>query len=121
MANVSFVLLYVADVARSQAFYADVLERPAIEASPGFAMFEAAAGVRLGLWRAAGVEPQATAPGGGEICITADSEAAVEATAAAWRAKGVAIALAPKRMDFGFTFVGLDPDGHRLRVLAPAD
>ena len=23
-------------------------------------------------------------------------------------------------MDFGRTFVGLDPDGHRLRVFAPA-
>jgi hypothetical protein len=22
-------------------------------------------------------------------------------------------------MDFGFTFVALDPDGHRLRVFAP--
>ena len=121
MANVSFVLLYVADVARSQDFYAGILEKPAIEASPGFAMFEAAPGVRLGLWRADEVEPQATATGGGEICITVDSEAAVEATAAAWRGKGVALALAPKRLDFGFTFVALDPDGHRLRVFAPAD
>jgi len=23
-------------------------------------------------------------------------------------------------MDFGFTFVALDPDGHRLRVFAPS-
>ena len=120
MANVSFVLLYVADIASSQKFYADILEKPAIEASPGFTMFEAAAGTRLGLWRADEVEPRATAAGGGEICITVDSEGAVEAKAADWRAKGVALALAPKRMDFGFTFVALDPDGHRLRVFAPA-
>ena len=26
---------------------------------------------------------------------------------------------APTAMDFGFTFVALDPDGHRLRVFAP--
>jgi len=24
-------------------------------------------------------------------------------------------------MDFGYTFVALDPDGHRLRVLVPAE
>jgi len=24
-------------------------------------------------------------------------------------------------MDFGHTFVALDPDGHRLRVMVPAD
>jgi hypothetical protein len=24
-------------------------------------------------------------------------------------------------MDFGYTFVALDPDGHRLRVYAPAE
>jgi hypothetical protein len=26
----------------------------------------------------------------------------------------------PTKMDFGTTFVALDPDGHRLRVFAPA-
>jgi hypothetical protein len=29
------------------------------------------------------------------------------------------IAQAPTAMDFGMTFVALDPDGHRLRVFAP--
>jgi predicted enzyme related to lactoylglutathione lyase len=30
------------------------------------------------------------------------------------------VAQPPTRMDFGFTFLALDPDGHRLRVFAPA-
>jgi len=36
------------------------------------------------------------------------------------RAKGLAIVQPPENLDFGRTFVALDPDGHRLRILAPA-
>jgi len=118
MSDLSFVILYVSDVARAQKFYADLLGKPALEASPGFAMFPAAPGVMLGLWRADEVQPQATAPGGAEFCLTVENQAVVEAAAEAWRAKGVVIAQDPTRMDFGYTFVGLDPDGHRLRVFA---
>jgi hypothetical protein len=45
--------------------------------------------------------------------------AAVEATYTAWKKPGPTIAQVPTRMDFGTTFVALDPDGHRLRLLAP--
>jgi len=120
MSDFTFVILYVADVARSQAFYADILAKPAVEASPGFAMFEAAPGVMLGLWRADEVKPQANRPGGAELCITVDSEAGVDAFAAQWPRKGVEIVQSPTRLDFGYTCVGIDPDGHRLRVFAPA-
>ena len=51
MANLNFVLLYVEDVAASEAFYAKVFGRAAIESSPSFAMIPAATGVMLGLWR----------------------------------------------------------------------
>lgn len=36
-----------------------------------------------------------------------------------WAESGVSIAQAPTRLDFGYTFVALDPDGHRLRVFCP--
>ena len=42
------------------------------------------------------------------------------ARARAAQKRGIEILQKPTRMDFGFTFVGLDPDGHRLRVFAPA-
>jgi predicted enzyme related to lactoylglutathione lyase len=119
MSNVNFVILYVADVAKSGAFYESVLGRPALESSPGFAMFEAGPALRLGLWRADEVEPTANAPGGAELAIAVRSDADVDAAAAAWRDKGVHIVLAPMKMDFGYTFVGVDLDGHRLRVFAP--
>ena len=67
MRNVGFILVYVENVAASEAFYASILGRPAIESSTTFAMLSAAPGLMLGLWRRDGVKPPASVPGGGEI------------------------------------------------------
>jgi predicted enzyme related to lactoylglutathione lyase len=119
MSDVSFILVYVDDVAASEAFYASILGRGAIESSPTFAMLPAAPGLMLGLWKRDGVKPPA-ANASGEIAITAANDAEVDALFAQWRARGVAIAQAPMTMEFGYTFVALDPGGRRLRVFAPA-
>jgi catechol 2,3-dioxygenase-like lactoylglutathione lyase family enzyme len=120
MRNVGFILVYVENVAASEAFYASILGRPAIESSPTFAMLPAAPGLILGLWRRDGVKPPATSGGGGEIAFPVENPAAVDIAFAEWRGRGVEIAQTPTQMDFGYTFVGLDPDGQRLRVFAPA-
>jgi catechol 2,3-dioxygenase-like lactoylglutathione lyase family enzyme len=120
MPNVGFLLVYVDNVAASEAFYASILGRPAVESSQTFAMLPAAPSLMLGLWRRDGVKPAATAAGGGEIAFPVDGPSTVDALFAEWRARGVAIAQAPTNMDFGYTFVALDPDGHRLRVFAPS-
>ncbi len=119
MSDVTFLLVYVKDVAVSQSFYASILGRGAIESSPTFAMLPAAPNLMLGLWKRDGVEPPASAAGGGEIAFTAPSAAEVDALYEKWRGRGVPIAQAPTMMDFGYTFVALDPDGGRLRVFAP--
>ena len=119
MSDVSYIVLYVDDVARSEAFNASILGRGAVESSPTFAMLPAAPNLMLGLWRRGGVAPRTTSAGGSEIAFTAASDAEVDRLCADWRARGVAISLPPTRMDFGYTFVGLDPDGTRLRVFAP--
>jgi catechol 2,3-dioxygenase-like lactoylglutathione lyase family enzyme len=120
MTDVSFILLYVDDVAASEAFYAANLGLKASESSPTFAMLPAAPGLTLGLWRRDGVEPPPGKPGGSEIAFPVASEGAVETLCAEWRGKGARVAQEPTRMDFGYTCVVLDPDGHRLRVFAPA-
>ena len=120
MSDISFVILYVDSPAKSAAFYADLLGRPAIEASPTFAMFSMKSGVMLGLWSRHTVEPAATGMGGGELCFAVADDAAVRAAYADWGKRGLRVAQAPVALDFGFTFVALDPDGHRLRVFAPA-
>ena len=119
MTDPNFVLLHVTSPAASAAFYADLLGKPAVEASPTFAMFALDSGVMLGLWAAHTVQPAATPPCGSELAFAVDGTERVQALHATWRAKGLPIAQQPTAMDFGDTFVALDPDGHRLRVFAP--
>ena len=78
-------------------------------------------GLMLGLWQREGVKPPAGAGGGTEIAVAAANDAEVDELHSQWRARGVAIALPPTKMDFGYTFVATDPDGHRLRVFAPSE
>ena len=121
MPDPNFVILYVASPAKSAAFYGDLLGKKPVEASPTFAMFALDSGVMLGFWSRETVEPTvAAAPGGSEVAFTVSDSDAVRATHADWRRRGLAVAQEPTAMDFGFTFVALDPDGHRLRVFAPA-
>jgi catechol 2,3-dioxygenase-like lactoylglutathione lyase family enzyme len=116
----SFVLLYVTSPLESAAFYARVLGREASELSPTFAMFHLPNGLTLGLWARDTVAPSAGAGGAqGELAAPLPSEAAVDALYARLVALQVPIAQAPVRLDFGYTFVACDPDGHRLRAFAP--
>lgn len=120
MPDFNFVLLYVDDPPASAGFYADLLGRPPAETSPTFAMLPLRDGVMLGLWSRRTVEPApGTETAGSEIAFIAADSAAVCAMHDDWRKRGIAIAQAPTQMDFGHTFVALDPDGHRLRVFAP--
>jgi catechol 2,3-dioxygenase-like lactoylglutathione lyase family enzyme len=117
----NFLILYVDSPAASGAFYGGLLGREPVEASPTFVLFALDGGLMLGLWSRHTVEPAAAAAGGGgELAFTVETSDAVDATHADWQARGLAIAQAPAAMDFGRTFVALDPDGHRLRVFAPA-
>lgn len=119
MLDPNFVILYVDNPSLSAAFYTDLLKRPPIETSPTFVMFALASGVMLGLWARHTVVPAAQASGGSELAFTVESNATVNALHAEWRKRGLSIAQTPVAMDFGTTFVALDPDGHRLRVFAP--
>ena len=120
MPDFSFVLLYVDNPPASAKFYANLLDRPPLETSPTFAMLPLAEKIMLGLWSKHTVEPGATPPGGHEVAFTVADADAVRVTFADWKARGLQIEQAPTAMDFGHTFVALDPDGHRLRVFAPA-
>lgn len=120
MSDPSYVLLYVKSPSASVRFYTDILGKNPVEDSPTFALFVLDSGVKLGLWKADTVEPAATSVGGSEIAFAVDGEEAVRAQHRLWKTKGLSMVQAPTPMDFGYTFVALDPDGHRLRVFAPA-
>jgi predicted enzyme related to lactoylglutathione lyase len=118
MKDMNFILLYVDNPAASAAFYANLLDKQPLDASPTFAMFGLDSGVMLGLWAKHNVEPVATPVGGSELGFSVADEGTVDAHHEAWKKQGLRIAQQPVEMDFGYTFVALDPDGHRLRVYA---
>lgn len=120
MQDTLFTLFHVADPESSARFYAGLLERPAAEASPTFAMFGLGPGGMLGLWKRDAVAPASGgAPGASELAFAVTSREAVDARHARWQALGCTVLQAPTLMDFGYTFTVQDPDGHRVRVFAP--
>lgn len=114
------LILYVHSPAESVLFYRSLLGREPVEQSPNFAMFMLNDKTMLGLWAAHDVQPASGQRGGGaEIGITVGSDAEVTAAVAAWKASGWPVLQGPTTMDFGFTAVTADPDGHRVRVFRP--
>jgi catechol 2,3-dioxygenase-like lactoylglutathione lyase family enzyme len=117
----TYTILYVADVDRSVAFYRDVFGAEPVEHQTGFGMFVLGPGRAWGLWQRETVKPATSdVVGGAEYCLPVGSREELDALADAWRERGIPIEQEPMEMDFGYTFVGLDPDGHRLRPMAPA-
>lgn len=119
MTDTNTILFYVTNPTASARFYAAMLGCEPVERSPTFVLFVLPSGLALGLWDKAGVKPvPATSGGGCEIGFKVKSSDAVDAAHADWRVKGATIALPPTDLDFGRSFVAIDPDGHRLRVYA---
>ena len=113
-ANLGFVLLFVTNPQKSGLFYQELFDMKSIEESPTFVMFALINGVMLGLWSKYTAEPRVEAPAGAlEVCFPADD---VDALYEAWSKKHLTISQKPTDMDFGRTFVVLDPDGHRIRI-----
>lgn len=114
------LILYVNSPAESVLFYRALLGRDAVEQSPNFAMFMLNDKTMLGLWAAHDVQPASGQRGGGaEIGITVATDAEVDAAVSSWRAAGWPVLQTPAAMDFGYTAVTADPDGHRVRVFRP--
>ena len=117
MAHPDFFILYVDHPPRSATFYADLFGTAPVECSPTFALFVLDSGVKFGLWSKHTVEPATTLiGGGGEVAFSVADRGTVDALYAEWTQRGLRVAQVPVEMDFGYTFVVLDPDGHRLRV-----
>lgn len=114
-------LLYVEDPAKSAAFYADLLGKPAKTLSPFFAVVTLQDGVELAFWARAKAPAQWNSTGeSGELCLIVKDEAALRDLHAGWAGKGVTVLQAPEKMYFGgFNCVVEDLDGHRIRLSTP--
>lgn len=122
MSSSNTILFYVRDAVASVAFHSRLLGIDPVEASPGFGLFVLPGGLAFGVWSASGVEPAPTgAVGGSELGFKLGTAAEVDATHAIWKDRGAEILQPPTDLDFGRSFVALDPDGHRLRVYAMAE
>ena len=115
----SSVILYVGDVEASAAFYRTALEREPVETYPDFTVFALTDDVTLGLQARAEIDPAAEGgPGSTELSMSYASRQEVDQIYAAWKELGFTMVLEPTVVEFGYTFVAADPDGHRLRVCA---
>ena len=113
-ANLGFLILFVTNPQKSSIFYQELFEIKPIEESPTFVMFALKNGVMLALWSKYTAEPRIEAPPGStEVCFPTDN---VDALYEAWSKKQLVTAQKPTDMDFGRTFLILDPDGHRIRI-----
>ncbi|CAI0866002.1 TPA: VOC family protein [Serratia fonticola] len=117
MTTPSMTMIYVDSPEKSAEFYRQLLGTEPVEQSPTFALFIFNNGFKLGMWSKHTVEPApATTGGGTEICFMCEQPQQVDALYQQWRDKGLTIVQSPVDLDFGYTFVAADPDGHRLRV-----
>jgi len=119
MTHPDFTILFVDNPLKSADFYQSLFGKDPVERSPTFALFVLSTGMKLGLWSRHTAEPLViAAPGSCEICLRLEAAADVDKTYAEWTARGLTVLQTPVEMDFGYTFVVADPDGHRLRVYA---
>jgi len=118
MMEPKWFVLHVEDIDRSAALYTDLLGITPMRPSPTFASFPLSSGAFFELkQRSASDPPAEAASGDAETCFPATSREEVERICADWRGRGLRIALEPSDKILGYTFVALDPDGHRLRVI----
>ncbi len=111
------IVLYVDKLAIASQFYQDLLGIKPEEASVTFHSFKLSNGMRLALKaKYSVVPPTEEKSGNGELAFTLNSDKKVDELFAKWQAKKISIIFPPTQMPFGYTFVAIDPDGHRLRV-----
>jgi predicted enzyme related to lactoylglutathione lyase len=121
MTDPNFIILYVESPLKSAAFYEDLFGKAPISSHPTFVLFSLDSGVKFGLWSKYTAEPAVAHFTGisGEIAFSVADNNKVDSTYMDWTSRGLRVAQKPTTMDFGYTFVLLDPDGHRLRMFCP--
>jgi predicted enzyme related to lactoylglutathione lyase len=114
----SAVVLYVNTLEISNPFYQDLLGIKLEVASPTFSSFKLSNGMGLGLTAKHAVEAPVYENGSGELAFTCDTNEAVDALFVAWQKKEISMVHPPILLPYGYTFLALDPDGNRLRVVS---
>ncbi|EHL29761.1 VOC family protein [Legionella drancourtii] len=115
----STIVLYVDNLAVSSKFYQDLLGIRPEEASPTFHTFTLSNGMNFALKVKHMIEtPSEGKNGNNELAFTLDNNQKVDELFTEWQDKEINIILPPSIVPYGYTFVALDPDGNRLRVVS---
>ncbi|MBW3695322.1 glyoxalase [Vibrio sp. T187] len=117
MLTLDSIVLYVDNVQVSQTFYTETFNCTAQVLSPTFVALDFATNVKITLKQTSDLAPISNITGGGtELSIPVPDKASFDKLYRDWTEQGVQFAQSPEEMIFGFNFVALDPDGHRIRV-----
>jgi predicted enzyme related to lactoylglutathione lyase len=112
--SLNLILLFVDNPLKSAEFHSTLFGIQPVEQSPTFALFKFPNDMELGLWSRHTAEPIVThQAGAAEISFEVSD---IDALYAQWKQAKAPMLQELTPMDFGRTFVALDPDGHRLRV-----
>lgn len=108
------ITLYVRNMPRTLAFFTDVLELEVVEEliRGTFVILKPARGPLITLQYDAEMFGPVAKPQGYEVGIIVPD---LDALYARWQAALATVLLPPHDLPLGRTFVGVDPDGHRIR------
>lgn len=113
------IVFYVDDLAVSTQFYQELFDKKPQKESPTFNSFILSNGMSLGLKTSLSVLPAVDQKNnGGELAFTVDNSQKVDDLFVQWQNKGIKILQPPITVPFGYTFLALDPDSNRLRVVS---
>ena len=112
------IVLYVDNLPIASQFYQDLLGIKPEEDSPTFHSFKLSNGMGLGLKAKHSVEPPTNENGSGELAFTLMNNREVDELFVEWQGKEIRMAQSPTVVPYGYTFLALDPDGNRLRVVS---
>lgn len=112
------IVLYVENLELSSKFYQELLGIEPDKASPTFNSFTLSNGMGLGLKAKYAAQPPADINGGSELAFTLETNKDVDELFATWQKNKIHIIQPLTDMAYGYTFLALDPDGNRLRVVS---
>ena len=118
MLEPNVIVLYVDNLLITSAFYQDLLGKNPEEDSPTFHSFKLSNGMGLGLKAKHSIEPPVNENGCGELAFILDNKSSVDELFVEWQGKNIRMAQSPTELPYGYTFLALDPDGNRLRVVS---
>ncbi len=120
MLSPNLLLFYVKNPLESAVFYEKIFAQKPLASFPTYVAFSFPNGFTFSLWSLAAKDFVSDGTGHrAELAFMVSSEQEVRELRNAWEKIGVPIEQELREAVFGWTFVALDPDGHRIRVCIP--